>query len=143
MTAMSERIFFDSNIYVYLYSRDPEDVRKSEIARTLLAKQAPVISHQALQEFISVALTKKRLGITEKKIDLLLGLAVTFPFQPLDLPLIIHATALRRRFRFSHWDSTIVAAAHASGCTTLFSEDLQHGFQLDHLTIINPFLTPS
>jgi len=136
---MTEKIFFDSNIYIYLFSQDPQDEAKGGIARKLLAVRAPVTSSQVLQEFVSAALKKKRLGITEEKIDLLLQLTASFPFQPLTHPLILHATALRRRYGFSHWDSTIIAAAHANGCATLYSEDLQHGFTLDHLSIVNPF----
>ncbi len=136
---MTEKVFFDSNIYIYLYSQDPQDEAKGGIARKLLVVRAPVISSQVLQEFVSAALKKKRLGITEEKIDLLLQLTASFPFQPLTHPLILLATALRRRYGFSHWDSTIIAAAHANGCATLYSENLQHGFTLDHLTIVNPF----
>ncbi|MEK6231428.1 MAG: PIN domain-containing protein [Luteolibacter sp.] len=136
---MTEKVFFDSNIYIYLYSQDPQDEVKGGIARRLLAIRAPVVSPQVLQEFVSAALRKKRLGITEEKIDLLLQLTANFPFQPLTHTLILHATALRRRYSFSHWDSTIIAAAYANGCSTLYSEDLQHGFTLDHLTIVNPF----
>jgi len=136
---MTEKVFFDSNIYIYLYSQDPQDEVKAGIARQLLAVRAPVVSPQVLQEFVSAALRKKRLGITEEKIDLLLQLTANFPFQALTHTLILHSTALRRRYGFSHWDSTIIAAAYANGCATLYSEDLQHGFTLDHLTIVNPF----
>ena len=41
---------------------------------------------------------------------------------------------------FSMWDSLIVASALNANCTTLYSEDMQHG-QIVHgkLTIQNPF----
>lgn len=112
---------------------------KTQIAADLISASLPVISPQALQEFISASVKKKRLGITEEKIDLFLALAATYSWQPLSLDVILHATLLRRRHSLSHWDSTIVAAAHAAGCRTLYSKDLQHGFTLDHLTIVNPF----
>jgi predicted nucleic acid-binding protein len=37
------------------------------------------------------------------------------------------------------YDSLIVAAALAAGCTRLLSEDLQHGQRIDTLVIHNPF----
>ena len=37
------------------------------------------------------------------------------------------------------YDSLIVAAALEAGCTRLLSEDLQHGQQIEGLTIENPF----
>jgi len=59
---------------------------------------------------------------------------------PITYELILTATAIRRRFQVSHWDSTIIAAAKELGCKTLYSEDLNHGQDFDGVTIINPFL---
>ncbi len=140
MIAMLENAFFDTNIFLYAYSLDPGDQAKGAQAREFLSAYQPVLSTQVLQEFISASLRKPRLGITEEKIDLVLELTASFPFVPLTHDLILDATELRRRFSLSHWDSTIIVAAHASGCRTLYSEDLQHGFTLDQLTITNPFL---
>jgi predicted nucleic acid-binding protein len=48
--------------------------------------------------------------------------------------------AVAERYRFSFSDALIVAAALESGCTTLFSEDLQDGQVIDRtLTVRNPF----
>lgn len=74
----------------------PKDGVKSGVARKLLAAQAPFVSSQVLQEFVSVALKKNQLGINAEKIDLLLRLTVNFPFQSLPHLLIVHADALRR-----------------------------------------------
>jgi len=136
---MIESAFFDSNIFLYAYSLDSLDSLKGSVAIQLLGTCQPVISTQVLQEFISNALRKPRLGIDEGKIDEFLDFTAELPVQPLSHTLILHATALRRRYGFSHWDSTIIAAAHANGCATLYSEVLPHGFTLDHLTIVNPF----
>ena len=47
---------------------------------------------------------------------------------------------MAERYRFSFYDALIVAAALESGCTTLFSEDLQDGQVIDQtLTVRNPF----
>ena len=35
----------------------------------------------------------------------------------------------------------IIAAALESGCTTLYSEDMQNGLKIDFLTIVNPFVS--
>lgn len=43
-------------------------------------------------------------------------------------------------YGFAFYDSLIVAAALEAGCTRLFSEDLQHGQQIESLRIENPFL---
>jgi len=49
------------------------------------------------------------------------------------------ASTLRERHHFSYWDSLIVAAALESGCSELWSEDLQTGRVVEgRLTIVNP-----
>jgi predicted nucleic acid-binding protein len=45
------------------------------------------------------------------------------------------------RYLLQSYDSKIVAAALVAGCTTLYSEDMQHGLIIENtLTIINPFI---
>jgi predicted nucleic acid-binding protein len=46
---------------------------------------------------------------------------------------------VKERYRFSFYDSLIIAAALEAGCNTLYSEDLQHNQKVEWLTIINPF----
>ena len=46
---------------------------------------------------------------------------------------------LQSLYGFSFYDALIVAAALESGCTRLYTEDLQHGQQVDGLLIENPF----
>ena len=48
---------------------------------------------------------------------------------------------LQTRYRFSFYDSLIVAAALDAGCKTLYSEDLQHGQRVEGVTITDPFRT--
>jgi predicted nucleic acid-binding protein len=51
------------------------------------------------------------------------------------------AWAIAECYGFSHFDSLIVATALAADCTTLYTEDLQHGQVIDgRLTLVNPFL---
>jgi len=50
------------------------------------------------------------------------------------------ASKLRSNNAFSYWDSLIVAVALDAGCSTLYSEDMQHGQRIEgQLTIVNPF----
>jgi predicted nucleic acid-binding protein len=60
--------------------------------------------------------------------------------RPLGIEIHRHALGLSRRYGFSIGDSLILAAAQQAGCTTVYSEDLQHGQTIDKLTIVNPFL---
>ena len=47
---------------------------------------------------------------------------------------------LQSRYGFSFHDALIVAAALESGCTRLYTKDLQHGQKIDGLVIENPFI---
>jgi predicted nucleic acid-binding protein len=61
------------------------------------------------------------------------------PIAP-DLALLESAWSLQDRHGFSWWDALIVAAALRQECSTLLSEDMQHGLIIDgRLTLINPF----
>jgi predicted nucleic acid-binding protein len=55
------------------------------------------------------------------------------------LPIVEAALEIKARHGFSYWDSAIVAAARALGCTTLYTEDLAHGRQIEGVVIVNPF----
>jgi predicted nucleic acid-binding protein len=50
------------------------------------------------------------------------------------------AVDLCRSHGFNIYDSLILAAAAQAGCTTVYSEDMQHGQKIGNLTIVNPFL---
>ena len=47
--------------------------------------------------------------------------------------------AIAERYGLSVYDAMIVASAVLSGCTTLWSEDMQHGAVIDGVRIMNPF----
>ena len=49
------------------------------------------------------------------------------------------AASLHRRFGLSYWDSAILAAAQASGCDVVYSEDMSHTQDYDGLRVVNPF----
>ncbi len=56
-----------------------------------------------------------------------------------DPDLYREALAAHLRWRFSLYDSLVVAAAQRSGCDILYSEDLQHGQRLGKVTVVDPF----
>jgi predicted nucleic acid-binding protein len=47
---------------------------------------------------------------------------------------------VKDKYRYSYWDSMIIASALDSKCSILYSEDMQHGQVIDKdLIILNPF----
>jgi len=49
------------------------------------------------------------------------------------------ALETRARYGYGFYDSLIVAAAMHHGCSTLYSEDMQHDRLIDTVRILDPF----
>ena len=136
---MASLPFIDANILLYAGSRAPEDDAKRQVAGPLIASLHFCLSSQVIQEYISNALRKKALGISPDQIEAVIQCLGDVTVQPVTYEVIVQAWQLRRRYQVSHWDATIIAAAQALGCTTLYSEDLSHGQDFDGVRVINPF----
>jgi predicted nucleic acid-binding protein len=108
-------------------------------ATALISGSRFALSTQVMQEFISNALRKPSLGIPEEGIDAFLELCGNVTVLPVTRELLLRATSIRRRYRVSHWDSTILAAAQELRCRTLHSEDLSHGQNFDGVRVVDPF----
>lgn len=131
---MSGEAFFDSNGLLYLIS---SDLQKAEQMKTLLARRG-VISVQVLNEFASVASRKYAVDWPTVR-AVLAGIREVCSVEPVTVVTHEDAMSLAERYRFSFYDSLIVASALLAGCSTLYSEDMQHGQVVGGLTIRNPF----
>lgn len=136
---MSAEAFLDANVLLYASSNAAVDKAKRDRAQALMMDAPFALSAQVLQEYIANALRKKQLGISEANIEAMLELAATSIVLPVTLELIIAAVRIRRRFQVSHWDATIIAAAQELGCSTLYSEDFNHGQNFDGVRVLDPF----
>jgi predicted nucleic acid-binding protein len=134
MQMRAER-FFDTTILIYAIARN--DVR-APVAEELLA-DGGILSVQVLNEFVAVARRKLGMGWTELKE--VLAVFRTLCGSPAALTADTHDAALgiAERYGFHIYDSLIVAAALEAGCTTLYSEDMQDGQNIDSMIIRNPF----
>ena len=59
--------------------------------------------------------------------------------QPLTLETFHSAVAISQRYQLSYWDGAILAAARASGCDAVYSEDLSSEQDYGGIRVINPF----
>ncbi len=125
---------------IYAVSQAPEDRRKRERARALIDEGDIALSVQVLQEFFVQATRPTRPQPLSPDLAMaFIGTWRRFPIQETTLVLLDLGFELQTRHRFSHWDSMIIAAARAQGCTTLWSEDMDHGRIIDGMRIANPF----
>ena len=134
--------FFDTNIFIY--SQDETDAGKHETAERLIREgsetQRGVISYQVVQETLNV-LTHKLSGRYPPEAARQFLKTVLVPLWRVYPSPMLYERALdvQQRYRFSFYDSLIVAAALEAGCTRLLTEDLQHGQRIEGLTVEDPF----
>lgn len=136
MSAMTARIFLDTNIALYTMG---QDAQKKLIARELVAK-LPFVSAQVVNECVNVCLRKFSFSRERAYAfaDLLMQKTNVLPVDEL---VIRKSAEVAMRYQMSNWDALIVAAALLADCDTLYSEDMQHGQLIDdRLHIVNPFV---
>lgn len=138
---MTAPVFVDTNVLVYARdSRDPlkqqramawlEQLWRSGLGRT---------STQVLSEYF-VTVTRKLahpMGADEGWEDV--QALMCWNPQPIDRDVMTGAREIARRHRLSWWNSLVVAAAQAQGCTVLLSEDLHAGAHYGGVTVRSPF----
>jgi predicted nucleic acid-binding protein len=136
---MSDRSFLDTNILVYTDDEDsPEKKRRAlEIYSECRRRRLGVVSTQVLQEYFVTA--TKKLGVDPVKARQKVVLFGRLQLVLLELEDIIGAVDLHRLHSLSFWDALVVRAALVSGCARLYSEDLQDGWRIDGLQVVNPF----
>ena len=128
--------FFDTSVVLYLLSAD---ARKADRVEALLSSGG-TISVQVLNEFAAVARRKSDLSWSEVR-EALGVVRTTCVTRPLTEETHDRGVDVAERYGFSLCDAMIIAAAQAAGCTTLFSEDMQHRQVIDgKLTVRNPFV---
>ena len=111
---------------------------RSDRIETLLSARG-VISVQVLNEFAVVALQKLKMPLHEVR-EILDTIRAVCSVEPITVETHDRGLAVFERYRFSLFDSILVAAALISGAKILYSEDLQHGQVIDgQLRVTNPF----
>jgi len=135
------KVFVDTNVIVYAYDKSAGDKHRVavNIMKDLWQSGLGTISTQILQEFF-VTLTKKipaplDISVVRETIRRLSRWDVVL----VDVDTIISATELQERYKYSFWDSLIIASAIAGGAKTILSEDLSEGQTIQGVTIKNPF----
>jgi len=127
--------FFDTSVLLYLLSGD---TAKADRVETLLSNRG-VVSVQVLNEFAVVALRKLKMPLNEIR-EILDTIRAVCAVEPITVETHDRGLAVLERYRFSLYDSMLVAAALIAGAKIIYSEDLQHGQVIDNkLRVTNPF----
>ncbi len=127
--------FLDTNVLLYLLS---SDTAKADRAEKLVAASS-VVSVQVLNEFVAVARRKLRMAWPEIA-EVTSTLQQLCLVEPVTLEIHNEARRLAEAHQLAWYDAVIVSAALEARCSTLYSEDMQHGMRIEKsLTIRNPF----
>lgn len=141
---MPDRIFWDSNIWIYLYSNsgsEADQTKKAAIQNLLTTYENTtlVISSQVINESVQVFSRKLSYPVPAIR-EIVDSMIQCSEVVELTDELSLEALALFETHTLSWFDSLIVAAAIKAKCTTLLTEDLHDGmiFQ-NQLLVRNPF----
>ncbi|HUP64041.1 MAG TPA: PIN domain-containing protein [Thermoanaerobaculia bacterium] len=131
--------FVDTNILVYADDRaqPAKQSRAQDLIRQLIRERTGRLSTQVLAEYF-VAATRK-LGLDAAAVRRRVELYSRFDVVSLQPADVLGAIDLHRLHGFSLWDALIIRASLLAGCRRLYTEDLQSGFRIETLEIVNPF----
>jgi len=129
--------FIDTNIILYLLSANSI---KADLAEQVIATGG-IISVQVLNELAAVTQRKLRMSWAETQ-EIISTAQAVLSVEPLTIETHKLGCEISRKYELSVYDGMIVAAALLANCSTLYSEDMQHGLIVEkQLTIQNPFVS--
>jgi len=136
---MMNKLFIDSNVWVYLFVN--ENNKKSKAAEQFILNNESnsilVISYQVINEVSRILIKNNFSELTIQNI--IKKLTTSCVVQNFSENTIFLASQFRQQYSISFWDSHILACAVTANCNLLVSEDMQDGFTVNKTTIKNIF----
>ena len=120
---MKDRVFLDTNVLVYLFTID-EPVKQQAAIDAILESQC-LTGLNNISEFSNVLLKKYKIKSKEviEAIQHLTGFISVVNF---DIKSIETAISISQKYKYSYYDSLVLAIALENNCSKLYSEDMQH-----------------
>ena len=133
---MTDKIFVDSNIWLYLFLQEHE--QKYKLVEDFFIKNSVnstfVITYQIINEASNILLKN---GYTEAKIkENIEYMFKICTIQDFTKDIILLASSMREKYSLSFWDSIVAGSALFSGCNILVSEDMQDGLIVNNTLLI-------
>lgn len=138
---MKDKIFIDSNIFIYAFLEGTENnVKRLKTIQFLesLEDKTIVVSTQVLGEIYNTLNNKymiKREDII-KKLDILSETALV---KPLTIDTIKKCWNITLKHNYSYYDSLILTSAIEHECSFIYSEDMKNEHVIEGLKILNPY----
>ena len=133
---MKDNCFIDTNIFLYAFS-------DKDLAKQLIAKEIVLQSFKISTQFINESCSNfiKKLSFDENMIKAFIDSAYDrYEIINFSKTVFLTGAMTRSKYKYSYYDSLIIATALESKCNILYSEDMHHGQIIENnLKIINPF----
>ena len=134
---MQDKVFIDTNVFIYLYSND-EDNKKEKAIRAI-NDYVCCTSTQAINELSNVMIKKFNMGKEDMK-NVVEEIYSNCEVIMLDKTILKKALDINSRYKFSYYDSLMLAAAVTGECSIILTEDMSDGQVIENrLTITNIF----
>jgi predicted nucleic acid-binding protein len=138
---MRAESFVDTNILLYFLSKEASEKDKSRRATEILMRDDCGLSFQVLSECYVNATSKSTIRLPHEQVMAFLETLDRFPIVSSSMEHFRLAADIAHQRQLKFWDAAIVASAQMLGCTTLYSEDFQHGQRFGSVRVVNPFRT--
>ncbi|MEQ8187562.1 MAG: PIN domain-containing protein [Candidatus Eremiobacterota bacterium] len=136
---MKDNIFIDTNIFIYAFLSDDKVKHEKAIKLLTSKKDSDIsISVQVINEIYSSLLKNKiNTDLIERYI---FEINQQINISPISFETIKECILLKRKYKYSYWDSLILASALENKCSVLYTEDMQSNQIIEKFLIItNPF----
>lgn len=130
-----------ADTHIYIYAIDDRDPVKQAMARDILralADRGGLVALQVIGE-LQNALRRRLKMPAHAACQQARNIFVAFPRFGYDARCVETALAHAGAGWLSYWDALLLAASDDAGVETLFSEDMQDGFRLGRVEVVNPF----
>jgi len=137
---VTERLFLDTNVWVYAVDRTAP--AKHSTARALLQptpEAGVVVSPQVLSEFFAGVTRELTDQVPVAEAREMVTQMSRLPVVPIDARLVEAAITGTEVWQLSYWDALIIVDAQSSGCRRVLSEDMAHGAVYGSVQVDNPF----
>lgn len=133
------KVFLDTNVFLYAFLN--QDAEKKMVAAKILATAIRdgngYVSLQVAKEFCNVMTKKASKPISE--IAIALDLISRFNYTEGTFGRVRRALEIKERYGLQFYDALIIAAAEASGCEEIYTEDLNDNQLYCGIKAVNPF----
>jgi len=139
------KIFLDTNLLIYLAATNTSKAEK--VSQLISSSDLSLISVQVLNEF-AAACFKKELLKSDQIRKYIEEYRLLFDVADVSFTNISLCFDIKEKYKYSWYDSLIIATSLLNDCSILYTEDLRHSQVItlknipkeNNLTTINPFI---